>query len=149
MFIFSLLYAIGVGYAGLATEERSKLTLKNLGNLVRYGALAALVGGMTVPAMADLVTNGNFSGQDPSQPYTTISSGGTFATDWTVGTGNVDWIGSYWQSPTGVAGPLNGSVDLDGTSPGSISQTITTVPNTFYDLTFSLSGNPDGGNPIK
>jgi len=149
VFIFSLLYAIGVGYAGLATEERSKLTLKNLGNLVRYGALAALVGGMTVPAMADLVTNGNFAGQGAGVMYTTISSGSTFAGDWTVGTGNVDWIGNYWQSPTGVAGPLNGSVDLDGTSPGSISQTITTVPNAVYDLTFFLSGNPDGGNPIK
>jgi len=149
VFIFFLLYAIGLGYAGLATEERSKLTLKNLGNLVRYGALAALVGGMTVPAMADLVTNGNFAGQGAGVQYTTISNGSTFAGDWTVGTGNVDWIGNYWQSPTGVAGPLNGSVDLDGTSPGAISQTITTVPGATYDLTFFLSGNPDGGDATK
>jgi choice-of-anchor C domain-containing protein len=125
--------------------------LKNLGNLVRYGALAALVGGMTVPAMADLVTNGNFAGQSPGTQYTTISSGSTFAGDWTVGnTGNVDWIGNYWQSPTGVAGPLNGSVDLDGTSPGAISQSITTVAGAVYVLTFSLSGNPDNtSEPVK
>jgi len=149
MVIFCLLYAVGVGYAGLATEERSKLTLKNLGNLVRYGALAALVCGMTVPAMADLVTNGNFAGQTPGTQYTTFSNGSTFAGDWTVGNGtqdtggSVDWIGTYWQSPTGIAGPLNGSVDLDGLTPGSISQTITTVAGKSYDLTFFLSGNPD------
>lgn len=153
-----MLYAIGVGYAGLATEERSKLTLKNLGNLVRYGALTALIGGMTVPAMADLVTNGNFSGQNPSpQGYLTFTSGQTFAGAWTVGdgaqsasgTGSVDWIGSYWLPPTGAA-PLDGSVDLDGTSAGAISQTITTVPNGKYVLTFFLSGNPDNTSaPIK
>jgi len=124
------------------------LTLKNLGNLVRFGALAALVGGMTVPAMADLVTNGDFAGQGAGVTFTPIS-GGTFAGDWTVGNGTtdtdgtVDWIGNYWQSPTGPAGPLNGSVDLDGTTAGAISQSITTVKGAVYDLTFSLSGNPD------
>jgi choice-of-anchor C domain-containing protein len=110
----------------------------------------AVVWGMAMPANADLVNNGNFAGNTSSPlpvSYTTVSAGdSTTIPGWTVLSGSVDWIGGYWQSPTGSG---TGSIDLDGTSPGAIYQTITTVANQTYDLSFFLSGNPDGGSPIK
>lgn len=42
----------------------------------------------------------------------------------------VDLIGGYWQSPSGpnaAQGGTNGSVDLDGVTPGNVSQTIATT----------------------
>jgi hypothetical protein len=61
----------------------------------------------------------------------------------------VDLIGGYWQSPSGpnaAQGGTNGSVDLDGLTPGGVAQTIATTAGQQYLLTFSLSGNPDGIN---
>jgi choice-of-anchor C domain-containing protein len=71
-----------------------------------------------------------------------ILSGGA----WTVNSGSVDVIGTYWQPP--VAG--QGSLDLDGNSDGTISQTLSgLVTGQTYALTFALSGNPDGSPTTK
>ncbi|QOZ59540.1 hypothetical protein XH86_12955 [Bradyrhizobium guangdongense] len=40
-------------------------------------------------------------------------------------------------------------MDLDGNSPGSISQTLTNLAAGNYAITFYLSGNPDGQPPTK
>jgi hypothetical protein len=63
-----------------------------------------------------------------------------------VNSGSVDLIGGYWQSPSG---PSGGSVDLDGNSPGSISQTFNVPTAGLYNLSFALAGNPDGGTGTK
>ncbi|CAN0483827.1 unnamed protein product, partial [Phaeothamnion confervicola] len=89
---------------------------------------------------ATLLPDGDFAGS--GNPFQTIFLNQNFgATNkWTVTKGSVDWIGDYWQSPSGIGG---GSVDLDGLDAGTISQSLTLAPGT-YTVTFALSGNPDG-----
>lgn len=109
-------------------------------------AVAGLATGLALAGAAQastLIPDGDFSA-----PY----GGGGFTTEftsfgpWTVTSGSVDLIGGYWQAPGGV--PNTGSVDLDGDSPGGISQTFALAPGS-YDLTFDLSGNPDGSPATK
>jgi hypothetical protein len=116
-------------------------------------ALAALACSIAIPARADLVNNGTFSGTVPDNggSYTEYSTGQSFATtgsgfQWTVNNGNVDWIGSYWTAPNGNRSATGEhSVDLDGNQPGGIRDTADgTVAGQMYLLSFDLAGNPDG-----
>jgi len=116
-------------------------------------ALAALACGISIPARADLVNNGTFSGTVPDNggSYTEYSTGSSFATtgggfQWTVNNGNVDWIGTYWTAPDGTRSATGEhSVDLDGNTPGGIRDTADgTVGGQMYLLSFDLAGNPDG-----
>lgn len=123
-------------------------------NFLRAAVFAAATAGSTAAfATTNLVTDGNFNSPGSSGGFTTYLSGQTFDNGaWTVtGTGSnqyggagVDLIGNYWQAPNNVGG----SVDLDGDAPGGISQTLNLSAGT-YQLTFYLSGNPDGGNATK
>ena len=110
-------------------------------------AFVALAFIAVVPAKADLV-NGNFTqgAYIASGPgYETLSAGSMDLTGWTIVSGSVDWIQGYWQVP-----PSGGfSLDMDGTTPGTISQAVATTIGKTYDLSFSLSGNPDGGPTTK
>ena len=65
-------------------------------------------------------------------------------TGWTVSSGTVDYIGTYWQASNGAR-----SVDLNGGNTGAISQTFPTVPGLTYNVTFDMSGNPAGGPALK
>lgn len=115
-------------------------------------AMVILLAGAAVPARADLVSNGNFNAGTPSGAFQTVPvNNSTTIADWTVTgpsvtSGSVDWIGTYWQAP-----PSGGhSIDLDGNSQGGIKQSgIATTSGDTYDLTFYLSGNPDGGPTPK
>jgi choice-of-anchor C domain-containing protein len=97
-------------------------------------ALAGAVG----TAHANLVSDGDFSSPYGGSSFTTYAGGSTIG-PWTVTGGSVDLIGGYWQAPNGTVG----SVDLDGDSPGGLTQTIATTPGQSYNLSFYLSGNPD------
>jgi len=89
-------------------------------------------------------TNGSFElGTDPGS-FATLPAGNTNITDWTIDSGSVDYIGTYWQASDGVR-----SIDLNGTDAGSISQVLTTVVGATYDVGFDISGNPDGGPALK
>ena len=123
------------------------------------------------PAMAaGTFTNGNFvdgtfSSSGLNSPgYDTLVPGGTASlTGWTVQSGSVDLIGSYWSPPPIIADSgytstysldMNGSpVSLPGggtaSTVGVISQTFATVPNAEYSVQFYLAGNPDGGPSTK
>ena len=91
-----------------------------------------------------LIADGDFSNPSGGGGFTTISAGSSFG-PWTVTSGSIDLIGGYWQSPTSGGG----SVDMDGNNPGTIIQSFIAPTTGTYDLTFFLSGNPDGGNPLK
>jgi choice-of-anchor C domain-containing protein len=97
-----------------------------------------------------LIVNGGFElgTNAPITNYRTITAGTPQASDitgWTVTNGSVDWIATYWQPDEGAR-----SLDLGGLSNGTIvSQTVTTVPNAWYELHFALAGNPDGPPQIK
>src|SRR5690242_13851687 len=96
-------------------------------------------------ARANLVINGSFEdGPDPGV-FTTLNSGSTAITGWTVTNGSIDYIGTYWQPADGAR-----SIDLDGNSPGTIAQqTLATLSGQTYLVSFALAGNPDGLPTIK
>ena len=109
--------------------------------LMAVVAAGALMGAVSQAGAATTFADGDFTTPSGGATFTTFN-GGSFG-PWNV-TGSVDLIGGYWQAPT--AG--GGSVDLDGNSPGAISQTFTAAPGR-YEVSFFLSGNPDGGAGVK
>jgi choice-of-anchor C domain-containing protein len=91
----------------------------------------------------NLVLDGDFRSANGIRTFQTFGSGQRFGA-WDVTYGSVDLIGGYWQAPA----PGQGSVDLDGSSPGEISQMLNTQAGK-YTLTFALAGNPEGGTATK
>jgi len=99
----------------------------------------------------NIVINGSFEEPVVSGSYDTYYSGDTFG-NWTVEGGSIDIMsvdhisGSYWQAADGLQ-----SVDLTGTNntAGAIFQVLDTTIGQSYTISFSLSGNPEGGPAIK
>ena len=106
-------------------------------------AAAAIVAASSAFAGTNLVADGDFDSPSGGGAFTTYSSGTSFG-PWNVTVGSVDLIGGYWQAPVG-----GGSVDLDGNAPGGITQVLNLTSGETYDLSFYLSGNPDGGPATK
>ncbi len=106
--------------------------------------LALMLGAAT--AQANLITNGSFEEPvSPSiDPFVTLFSVSTDISGWTVGTGSIDWIGTYWQAAEGSR-----SLDLNGAAAGSIYQTFATTAGQSYLVEFAMSGNPDGDPTLK
>jgi len=82
------------------------------------------------------VDNG-FGWQQLDAPNTSIDG-------WTVDSGSVDWIGTYWTSPD-----PDMSIDMSGADAGTLSQTFDTTIGNTYTVSFLLSGNPAGPPAIK
>lgn len=57
---------------------------------------------------------------------------------WTVSSGNIDHIHTYWSPNSG-----DYSIELNGDTPGAIEQTVTTVPGETYAISFYYSDNID------
>ncbi len=93
---------------------------------------------------AFIQTNGSFETGTTPGVFVTIGTSATDITDWNITSGSVDYIGSYWQAAEGTR-----SIDLSGSSDGSISQNISTVSGASYVVTFDMAGNPDGGPTTK
>ena len=102
--------------------------------------------GLCTGANAAVFQNGSFElGITNIGQFATLNAGDNSSiTGWTVGTGNIDYIGTYWTSADG-----NRSLDLNGTVPGSISQTFDVVSGQTYSVTFFVAGNPAGGPAVK
>ena len=103
-----------------------------------------LAASLPVAANAATVVNGSFENGTNPGSFTTIGMCSSAITGWSVLSGNVDYIGSYWQASDGVR-----SVDLSGNSVGTLGQTVTGLTaGQSYKVTFDVSRNPDGGtNP--
>jgi choice-of-anchor C domain-containing protein len=87
------------------------------------------------------IANGSFeTGTFSGNPFDTLHPGSTNVTGWTVDSGSVDWIGSYWPASDGSR-----SFDLSGDGPGALSQALATTVGNTYTVTFDLSGNPACG----
>lgn len=116
----------------------------NIKKILIGSAASAIVMGSVVMSAFAVGTNGSFeSGTNPGS-YLTVAAAGADIDSWTVDSGSVDYIGSYWQPSQGER-----SVDLNGNEQGSVSQVLTTVVGATYTVTFDLSGNPDGGPVVK
>jgi choice-of-anchor C domain-containing protein len=96
-------------------------------------------------AYAVSITNGSFETGTAPGAFTEVGAGGTNITGWTVDSGSVDYIGSYWAASDGSR-----SLDMSGSSAGQISQVITGLTDgQEYKVTFNLAGNPDGAPATK
>ena len=125
-----------------------------MGRSVSWGLGILWVATLLLPvsAQANLIANGNFSSSCQDANFCTYAAGdSTDVPGWTVSQGSIDLITHYWQAP-----PTGGnSIDLDGffQRGGIASTTFGTTTGSDYQLTFWLSGNPDGGvirlNPSK
>lgn len=112
---------------------------------------AALLLGATLPltgAHAVTINNGSFengSYTDGGSGFMTLNAGAPNLAGWTISSGSIDWINTYWQAADGSY-----SLDMSGNGAGAISQTLTglTIGQT-YNVSFDLAGNPDGNPPTK
>jgi hypothetical protein len=102
-------------------------------------ALALVAGAaLATPAAAqNLVQNGGF--ESPAIVGDATLAGCPPGFVWCVGQGNVDLIQAAWQPGEGRQ-----SIDLNGTTAGSVFQDLATIPGQLYDLSFLFSGNPEG-----
>lgn len=111
-------------------------------------AALALVLGTASVAQAATITNGSFeTGTAPGAVgYRTINAVNSTAIDgWTVTSGSIDYISTYWTASDGRR-----SIDMSGGNVGTISTTITDlIVGYTYELLFDLSGNPAGAPPVK
>ncbi|MDD5415872.1 MAG: choice-of-anchor C family protein [Candidatus Daviesbacteria bacterium] len=106
--------------------------------LIGTAAGALMLGSITAIALA-VGSNGSLeTGTNPGVFITLTSPNTSDITDWSVDSGSVDYIGSYWVASNGSR-----SIDLNGLAAGSVSQALTTVTGATYNVTFDLSGNPD------
>jgi choice-of-anchor C domain-containing protein len=106
------------------------------------GAAALLVTSMS--AGAATIVNGGFEGAF-SSTFQTLGTGSTAITGWTVSSGSVDWINTYWQPAAGSY-----SLDLSGDEAGSISQQLTGLSvGQRYRIKFAVAGNPDNAPTVK
>lgn len=111
-------------------------------NIIRLFAAATLMLG-AAGASANLITNGGFELGTVAGSFSTLNAGSTDLTGWTIGSGSIDYINTYWQDAGSGSGR---SIDLNGVGPGSISQSFATTLGVLYEVTFSLSGNPDNNH---
>jgi len=108
---------------------------------MRNLVLAAVLALASMPASAATIANGSFetNGAGSFTARTTLSAGSAALTGWTVDSGNIDLVSTYWRGTDGA-----NSVDLNGTAAGSISTTILgMITGRVYDITFDMAANPE------
>jgi choice-of-anchor C domain-containing protein len=119
------------------------VTNYNFVRIVRQGCvLGMLLAAAASPAAAAPFTNGSFElgAVNPGGGWITLGSGSSAITGWEIFDGTIDLIGTYWQAADGSR-----SVDLNGNDGSAgIRQTFDTIGGATYQVSFALSGNPDG-----
>jgi choice-of-anchor C domain-containing protein len=112
-----------------------------------FKSLAAIVACTAIGAFSpaahaapELIINGGFE----SSANAFAGSFMTYYTGldgWTINTGSVDLINTYWAPAAG-----NFSLDLNGEGSASISQSFITEIGKTYNVSFSMAGNPDNSS---
>jgi choice-of-anchor C domain-containing protein len=93
----------------------------------------------------NLVANGSFESPALSSGAVAGYANGQDLGGWTVEAGGVDQVRApYWQAADGAH-----SLDLNGTNPGGVRQTVATTPGERYEISFAIAGNPECGASIK
>ncbi|MCB1759934.1 MAG: DUF4347 domain-containing protein, partial [Gammaproteobacteria bacterium] len=134
---------LSIGHAGGAGFSAST----PLGDLhVAEGVANGTSVGFVVPTDPDLhndlVSDGLFLDATPATTQYGVT--GNFG-GWSVTSGSIDLFAT-----TDYETPLGGrAVNLDGGSPGSITQTITTQVDRQYQVIFRLAGDFSGGESVK
>jgi choice-of-anchor C domain-containing protein len=98
----------------------------------------------TPAASGNLIKNGGFE-EPPCSSVCEYSTGSTAISHWTVGGNSVDIVNaSYFQPAQGSQ-----SLDLAGSTSGSLTQKVATTSGTLYLLKWEMAGNPVCGQPVK
>lgn len=108
---------------------------------------AAVIGIASVGASnAATLVNGSFELPGTfTGGFQSLSAGSTALTGWTIDSGSIDHINTYWLPSDGSY-----SVDMSGGSAGSISQMISDLTiGSWYTVFFDMAGNTDAGNVVK
>ncbi|NJB86656.1 choice-of-anchor C domain-containing protein [Lewinella marina] len=102
---------------------------------------------MPVALAGQGVVNGSVeqATQNPGSSFIRLFAGDRSVTNWTVESGSIDYIGTYWTAADGRR-----SFDMNGTEPGSVSTVINTTAGEQYYLQFAFAGNPNcDDTPVK
>jgi choice-of-anchor C domain-containing protein len=119
----------------------------------RRSGLGIAIGGLAAITLAGATlafsgpTNGSFETgtyADGGSGFEQLNAGDTSIDGWTVDSGSVDWIDTYWPAADGSK-----SIDMSGADAGAISQTFDTTIGNTYTVSFALSGNPAGDPTVK
>lgn len=98
-----------------------------------YQLLAVLFSLLTLLGQnnAQSLQNGSFEAGPnlPARGYLGLNSGNRSISNWTIESGTIDYIGAFWGHSDGTK-----SIDLNGSSEGTISQDISTVDGETYTL---------------
>jgi choice-of-anchor C domain-containing protein len=113
---------------------------------IQFIILQALVLVMASGLQAQIVRNGSFeNGSSPGSSTQLNSVDSSSINEWTVDTGNIDYIGTRW-----TAGDGSRCLDLSGSDAGSIKQTLSClITGETYRLTFLMAGNPEALAGVK
>lgn len=101
-------------------------------------AIVMMVASAGAARASTLIIDGGFEGGADPGTFSTYGTGSLSLPGWTILSGSVDHIGTYWQPSEGSR-----SLDLSGNAPGAISQTFNTTIGQKYVVSFDLAGNPD------
>jgi choice-of-anchor C domain-containing protein len=124
-----------------------------LGLAGTFEPIVQAVTSSSASAQPNLIENGGFTAYSIGDGtndggFIEYPGGSISISNWTVGGDSVDLtFSSHWQEPPAAPGSL--SVDLAGSQPGSLSQTVATTPGETYTLSWDMAGNPDGGTGVK
>jgi choice-of-anchor C domain-containing protein len=124
------------------------------------GVIVAVIAAIALPVTAlagGAVGNGSFetgnfvNGGSGLEVLAAGTANAGDITGWTVTSGTVDWVSTYWTSEDGSK-----SLDMNGTptsavasTVGAISQSLATTVNNMYVIRFFLAGNPTCGPSTK
>lgn len=87
---------------------------------------------------AQIITNGSF--ETPDVPtFVTISAGQTNIAPWVVNLGSVDVVDFSFSASPAFLGQQY--LDLDGISPGRVTQPFATTPGLSYTISFAYANN--------
>lgn len=133
----------GTAYFSVTAGGSGPFTYQWLSNGVPIaGATGDTLAVTNVIVPVNLVSNGGFELPLLLNAYVTYPIGSAI-NGWTIESGTADLVrASYWDPFSGVQ-----SLDLSGTSAGTIYQDVPTVPGQSYYLDFAQAGN-NGGAPI-
>ncbi|QCO56784.1 choice-of-anchor C family protein (plasmid) [Pseudorhodobacter turbinis] len=104
----------------------------------KFALMTAFVMAGSGSAGAATLINGSFEAPGTYDgSFQTVWAGSTALEGWTIESGSVDLIGSYWQHSDG-----DYSLDMNGSALGVISQRIADlVVGAYYALSFDMAGN--------
>ncbi|MGQ0846047.1 MAG: choice-of-anchor P family protein [Sporichthyaceae bacterium] len=81
--------------------------------------------------------DGGFENPPVAGPFQTFNAGAALGA-WTVASGSVDLIGTFWD---GAGAGADQSIDLNGNTAGKLCQTTATSPGSTYRLDYAMSKN--------